>query len=397
MSIKLAAISGVILVALTALAACGGGENVGFPAGSETTPAEVSIEVSLFEKLLGVIPDTPNTRKSVMINDYAAVRAVFGIPLPGPEAGEPAIQEYIIGILGPATMAHLTQGPFITGISGEAMGNPRREYLAFDSRNVDQSVEAGIGPFILEVAWGRFDPDATGRALASCSECPPPDIVTHNDVSFYSWGGDGQGSLRERHGPPAFDHLGRGGRISVSSEYVYRTVETPGMKALIDSRAGDGQSLADVEEFRLLGRAMSSLGAYAAFFSNQTHKVTTVPDDRSIIVTAPDLHQKLIAEIGDSSLLLPYLAFSTGVGRDGTGRYMALALVHGDAESAEENGRRLEKRVRGNPELKAWMDGLEEYTSRVEGRVLSVMLRGDGPASKWKSLSLTITPLIPHE
>ena len=271
------------------------------------------------------------------------------------------------------------------------------QYLAFDARNVDQSVEAGITPAIFEVAWGHFDAAATAQALASCSECPAPHIESYNDVPFYSWGEDWQGDFRNLNGPPAFDALGRGGRIAVSSEYIYRTVETPGMKALIDSRAGDGQSLADVEEFRLLGQAMSGLGAYAAFFSNQTHKVSAVPDDASTIATVPDFQEKLINEIGNSSLLLPYLAFSTGVGRDDTGRYLALALVHSDAESAEENGRRLKRRIAENPELQAWMDGLKESTFHVEGRVLSAMLRGDSPASGWRSLVFMITPLIPHE
>ena len=203
---------GIVLLALTAvLAACGSGDDADSPAGADAPVSEVFI----FEALLSVIPDTPDTRKSVMINDYATVREIFGVPLPGPEAGEEALGEYIIGILGPENMSHLTQGPFITGMSGRAMGNSRREYLAFDGRNVDQSVEAGIVPNILEVAWGRFDPNATAQALASCSDCPPPDIVTHKDVSFYSWGGHHPVNLQNRNGPPPFHSLGRGRPIHV--------------------------------------------------------------------------------------------------------------------------------------------------------------------------------------
>ncbi|NQW22593.1 MAG: hypothetical protein HQ475_04015 [SAR202 cluster bacterium] len=383
---------GLVLLALTALAACGGGEDAAPISGDSDT------EVSLFEELLGTIPDTPDTRKYVMINDYAAIREIFQIPLPGPEAGQPALLEYLTGILGPG--AHISQGPFITGLHRDAVSNPRGEYLAFDGRNVDQSVEAGIVPYILEIAWGRFDPAATAQALAACSECPPPENVTYNSVPFYSWGGDGQGDFQNRSGPPAFDELGRGGRIAVSSKFVYRTVETPGMKAIIDSSSGVGQSLADVEEFRLLGQAMSGLGAYAAFFSHETHKISTTPDETVTFGTLPGIQDKLIDEIGKSTLLLPYLAFSTGVGKDDIGPYMALALVHLDAESAEENERRLEKRVTERsdyPEVQEWLDVLEGITSQVDGRVLSAKIRGDSPASIWKSLSVAITPLIPHE
>ena len=403
-------IAGIVFLALiTALAACGGEATVAPTSPPTATPptavpptdipptAIPLAELSFFSKLLAGIPDTPDTRMSVLINDYAAVREVFAIPLPGPEAGELALTEYIIGLLGPANMSHLSQGPFITGISGEAMGNSRMEYLAFDGRNVDQSVEAGIVPFILEVAHGRFDPAATAQALEACSECPPPDIVTYNDVSFYSWGEDGQGNLRGRNGPPAFDQLGRGGRIAVTSEYVYRTVETPGMKALIDSRARNGRSLADVEEFRLLGKAISDLDAYAAFFSDQTHKIDADLDYSSIIGTLPGIQENLIAEIGGSSLLLPYLAYAVGTGRDDTGPYLALALVHSDEGSAQENSQRLGRRISDDPDLQAWMEGWGESTLIVGGRVLSAKIRGERPASLWRGLAFTITPLIPHE
>ena len=50
-------------------------------------------------------------------------------------------------------------------------------------------------------------------------------------------------------------------------------------------------------------------GVYAAFFSDQTHKISAVPDGKATMVAVPDYEEQLIAEIGDSSLLLPYLAF----------------------------------------------------------------------------------------
>lgn len=394
-----AIISGIVLLGLTVvLAACGGGEDTVVP--TDTPPSEVSF----FEGLLGGIPDTPDTRKSVMINDYAAVRELLGLSPAGPDAEFPALIQYAIDHIvrtdqepdPDAIRTYTAEAPFITGMSRDFY-NPRREFLAFDGRNVDQSVEAGVVPSILEVALGRFDPAATAQALEACSECPPPDIVTHNGVSFYSWGEDHQGNLRGRNGPPAFDHLGRGGRIAVSSDYVYRTVETPGMKALIDAKAGDGPTLADVEEFRLLGRAISGLAPYTAFFSDLTHEISATLDYSSIIGTMPDIQERLIAEIGNSSLLLPYLAYSTGAGYGEGGPYMALALVHSDSESAEENDKRLARRVAENEDLQVWMEGIREYTSNVEGRVLSVKIRGERPASAWRALAFTITPLIPHE
>ena len=413
-------IAGIVFLALiTVLAACGGGEATVAPTSAPTAAPPTAMPptdvpptatrpavLSFFSDLLAGIPDTPDTRQSVIINDYAAVRGLLGLSPAGPDAVFPVLIQYAIDHIGSREQnpdvipTYTAEGPFISGMGRDAfeLSRSRREYLAFDGRNVDLSVEAGVVPFLLEVAHGRFDPAATAQALEACSECPPPDIVTHNNVTFYSWGEDGQGNLRGRNGPPAFDHLGRGGRIAVTSDYVYRTVETPGMKALIDSRAGDGPTLADVEEFRLLGKAMSDLNTYAAFFSDRTQKVNPNPDNTANLGSfVPGFQEGLIAEIGGSSLLLPYLAFSIGPGRDGLGPYLALALVHTDSAAATENKQRLERRISDNEDLQAWMEGLEEFDISVDGRVLSATLRGDGPASTWKALIFTVTPLVPHE
>ncbi len=384
---------GIVVLALAmVLAACGSSDDPAAPTETVTPPTEVS----LFEELLGAIPDTPDTRESVIINDYAAIRELLEVALPGPDAGQPAMEEYLKAILIPTNMP---RSPFF-GFGRDAPWQPKREYVAFDARNVDQSVEAGIVPQLLEVAWGRFDPEATAQALASCSECPPPDMETQSGVPFYSWGADFAGNIADRGQPPLFDQLGRGGRLAVSSGWVYRTIETPGMRALIDSGGGNGQTLADVAEFRLLGAAMSSLGAYAAIFTDQTQRISAAAGDTPLFNHLPGVQEKLIGEIGNSTLLLPYQAFAAGEGRDDAGRYMALALVHADAGQAEENAQRLRTRItdtQAYPELKDWRDRLEDFSVAQEGRVLLVRVRGDGPASGWMSMPYQVIPLIPHE
>ena len=171
------------------------------------------------------------------------------------------------------------------------------------------------------------------------------------------------------------------------------------MKALIDARAGDGLSLADVEEFRLLADTMSGLGVYTTFFTDQTQRIS-LTDGTSMFSHLEGVHDKLKDEIRESTLLLPYQAFAAGAGSDDTGTYMALALVHADAESAEENGRRLRIRIavtNDYPELEDWRGLLEGYTYQAEGRVLSLKIRGERMASAWMGLAYGITPLIPHE
>lgn len=111
---------------------------------------------------------------------------------------------------------------------------------------------------------GRFDPEATDSALESCSECPRPDRKEHGGIPFYAWGEDYKPDLTRSLNPPAFDQLGRGGRIAVQDCYVFRALGTGDMELLTDAHRDDTTSLADVEEFLLLASGMSELGDYTA-------------------------------------------------------------------------------------------------------------------------------------
>lgn len=60
----------------------------------------------------------------------------------------------------------------------------RFQHLAFDGRNVDQRVEAGM--FKFQVIRVRFNPEATRRALAACSECDQPIHENSEGVTYYT-------------------------------------------------------------------------------------------------------------------------------------------------------------------------------------------------------------------
>ena len=242
-----------------------------------TAAPAATLADTAYERLLGTIPDTLELRREVYINDYALVRQMFDIPLPGPGDDEDALAAFY-------------ERPPPTGFEGEADGPPVREFgaisffgpfnqyrniaaenlqhLAFDVRSMDQSIVAFALPATLDVVRGRFDPQATGKALESCSECEPPSREEYGGVSYYSWGEDYAFNPQLRFAPPAFDEIGRGGRIAVLDEYVFRTLGTSDMKALIDAGLNESASLADVEEFRLLAGGMSRLGAYTMLLSD---------------------------------------------------------------------------------------------------------------------------------
>ena len=358
--------------------------------------------------LLGTIPDTPELRREVYINDYALVRQMFDIPLPGLGDDEDAVEEFYKWLPPPGFEGEADDPP-VWGFGDISFFDPFSPYrnftaenlqhLAFDVRSMDQSIVALALPVTLEVVRGRFDPQATDKALESCSECEPHSREEYGGVSYYSWGGDYAVNLQLRFAPPAFDRLGRGGRIAVLDEYVFRTLGTSDMEALIDASLNEGASLADVEEFRLLAGGMSRLGAYAMLLSDdvEDYDIDHVPADS--ILTLKQVQELRRELLGRGPWLRPYEAFATGAGKDEKGHYMALVLVHADDASAEENVgllRRIIEEKRSIVTGDLWSDDIERLEIHTEGRALLAKLRGRF-ASKWLQWVQVRDILIPYE
>ncbi len=276
----------------------------------------------------------------------------------------------------------MVAGPFISGFDAylEVTVEQFHENLAFDLRNVDQSVLAGVHPGMLEVVRGRFDPEATGQALDACAECPQPVIAEHLGISFYSWGDDLAIDVTNILSPPAFDQFGRGGRIAVQEEYVFRTVETPGMQGLISASLGHRSSLAEAPDFQLLAGAMSDLSVHSVLFSDQTLGVEETLETLGEDYSTSEVMEELRQALEQSPLLRPYQALAMGGGKNGIGVYMALALVHGDDESAEANVDLLRQRIMETSSLydsRPWRGRVDSMEIRAEGRVLLARLYGD--------------------
>lgn len=78
--------------------------------------------------------------------------------------------------------------------------------------DIDQDIFAGWPPNESGAARGRIDTGLVNETIRNCDECPIPDQVTFNGVSYFSWGEDMEMNFEEILSPPAFDNLGRGGR-----------------------------------------------------------------------------------------------------------------------------------------------------------------------------------------
>ena len=144
----------------------------------------------------------------VYINDYALMRELHGVPLPVPRDTLRTLLGYALALC-PLGECQMTQGPFISGFN-EFVNTTTglfHDSLAFDLRNVDQSVLAGAEPGMLEVVRGRFDPEATDQALRACVECPQPTLAELSGVTYYSWGEDLAMNLQTRLTPPCIRRI----------------------------------------------------------------------------------------------------------------------------------------------------------------------------------------------
>ena len=387
---------------------------IAFPEGYEDLETETPAPSSAYEELLALIPDTPNSRSMVFLNDYVLLRKTANIALPGPNANQEALHDYLRSLV--TTMFErgvrgFGQAPYISGYSEFSLRTPSSgqyapgisPHLGFDLRDVGQSAVAGNPPGQLGVILGDFDPAATDAALKNCAasvpDCEPPILQSHQGVSFYSWGEDLRADLTRILTPPAFDRLGRGGRITVQENHVFYTVESPGMKELIEAGLDRRSSLLDVEKFRLLAKAMSQLGAHALLLSDQDMSVEDTISNLLGNRYSEEEAKQIRAQLAATPLLRPYLVFATGEGIDRDGPYMALALVHGSAEIAEENVNLLLRRINEASSIltrQPWSEMVDKAAVRAEGRVLLAKLHGR-IAGAWAGMVIQRDTLFAHD
>lgn len=210
--------------------------------------------------------------------------------------------------------------------------------------------------------------------LSACSECPLPLLAEHQGISYYRWGEDSDQDLTRRFAPPAFDYLGRGGPLAVMEDYVFRTAEISEMQALIDSSLDIMPSLADAQEYALLAEGITELNLYSVFLSDQTQQgvrgmlPAEVPEEQI---------QALEEKLKDSPLLTlllrPYTALALGNGRDDSGGFAGVVLVHSDDEAANENASLLSRRLLNVQSLRMhvpWTELIDAVEIRAEERLL---------------------------
>ena len=331
-----------------------------------------------FLEMLKVVPDTPGTRFSVYINDYARIREIYDIPLPSSDADDEAIEEYIETLEGdPSAGQRLGEVSFVSGMGPPmyAFYSPiRRQNIGFGPQDVDQDISAGPPPITFEAIKGRFDLAAVEDAISRCDESVMPDIERYEGIVIYDWGPDI--SITRPLMPPAFDNLGRGEAIAVQEDYVFRVLTIEAVKAMIDASQGELTSLADNPDFSLMAEALSEMGAYSAFLTDQVLDLDFL--ERVAELDESVTAEEIIAEAGQ--LLSPYRTYATGIGKDEEGVLMTIVLVYGSSEEASSDVVVLEQRIEKGTSIwtgRPWLDLIDSYEVWADGRTLRATLRGN--------------------
>ncbi len=370
----------VVLLLAAIFSACGDGQ-------SATDDASGPPPEGPFLRLMNLIPFNEESRAFVSFNDYTLAREANGIQAPAEDTSDEGLEEYLLAL----RPTGLAEGPWISGFTQYGIRQlEHRAYLSFDIGDLEQSIGAGEPPFILEAASGRIDPEATERSLSRCTECEEPEIHEHRGVEFYSWGDDLRPNLAKRLHPPAFDELGRGGRIAVLDSRVLRTLWTQGMRSLIDAYRNNRESLADDPDLALAAGALQNLGVYSAILFGDVERFTTDPLDSLLSAEERAQLEKVRAELGMEAEDTQdyYSALGTGVAKDSDGFLTILVFVYEDEDVANRNVQDLEEMLANGYSFatgQPWTEYFPQSEVWSDGRALIARLRTERP-SIWQDI-----------
>lgn len=342
-----------------------------------------------FYELLNLVPaQVTDTEYMIKIVDYASYREDNNIsmttadkqPITLKEYGRIVARDKVGGMLG---------GADITGLGRYAEIQPDTEkYLGINFTDVDAEIEAGLPPATMIAAIGRFDPPATRDALSHQDDWLPrvKEAYTSGEyrgVTVHSWGDGFKMNLTARFSPPHLDNLGRARPLAVTEEYLFYAPGVSVIQSMIDSSQDKAESLADVPEFASVANGLSDLNAYTAIIGDES----LANGDTEYVDYYPGI------------LLKKFAVFGLGLGRDGKGTYLALAIVHESPDDAEANITRLEQHIENDNSISSDMPWSEMITASeisVAGNVLLAKLYTDN-THLWLDLVYSQDTLLIHE
>ena len=385
-------VAAVLFVAL----ACGADSSSQQDSGA-TDGADPERAMTVFERLLALVPDTPDSRKAVRMNDIRRAQIAQGIASPGPDATPEDIlqfkQDVAFGTERPAVFILQLGDGWISGYQRDygPVANDTKSSLGFDARDIEASVllgEANQPPQPLsEIVLGEFDASLAPDLLAACEECPPHRFASYQGQEYFTWDGPEAHSLRNRELPPSFDRIGRGGHIVVADDYVFRTLEVPDLERLIDTASASAGNLSNDPQYRAVARLLAEEGAVSAVLTDQSFDVETViqaiggesafEGQEESGQVAPGTVDRIRTAVAESGPLEPFEVLGVGLGRDEAGAFALVALGYADAETAADAASQLRERMevghypdfKGDGEIDTFLDRISEFEITSVGPV----------------------------
>ena len=299
---------------------------------------------------------------------------------------------------------HHLSGYSIRVMPGKETDEEWKQTLGFVFADVDQTIYAGADPVhCYEAVRGRFSQEDVDNAARTGPMNDILEINTYQGHEFYSWGGDFDVNLLMR---SSVRPMGRGHRLALVDDFIFWVLWTEGIEEMIDSYEGNIESLADIEDYKLLAQGLEELDTVNAYFSSESHSPEYIEDlYQSLLEDPSDERQQLaLEEIERETRLKPYQALATGSGYDGNGFYLAIVLLNLSEEVAQENATLLEQRINesrltmGEHRGQQWSDVIESMEIESRGRLTLARIYGEA-CGMWDLFNIyeAWEPLLIHE
>ena len=344
-----------------------------------------------FLSLLGEVPDTPDTRVYVLLNDYAEAAAQGGLTRPPTESSDQEIAGYLADMIA-ENRRGLSTYPDFWGPSLASVEAWRTE-LGFSILNADRDVFAGGPGHRYRIISGRIDPDDVERAVRSDPNFSDLlETAEYQGSAYFTWGPEANADLTRR---SAARPVGRGGQLAVTEDRIIWTLAETDMQAALDTQAGTLPSLAEFEDFRLAASSLELAGAYTATLTNGVLAVEDVY--RFAEAQRPEAAADIRRLQSEGRFLLPYSAFGVGASLGDDGRPRAvIVFVNPDQDTAVENATRFADIVTNAASIftgRPWSDLATVDTVTTSGRVTVAVLRTSSP-SYFRSLFDVVDSLL---
>jgi hypothetical protein len=353
-SVKLTLVS---LLALL-LVACGGDD--------EKKPAATPASASPWLALLGAAPDTSETRKYVVMNDYEAARKATNEKAPLDPAAVAEYRRKLNLISYTATPSH------ISGLGQYFDPHLWSSQVGFHAGQVDADLQTGQPPNDVQALRGRFDSNAIHAAINK-DTAPLRDVLTKTSregATTYVWGDDNKVDPRNR---SVLRPLGRGERLAVKGDMLFWTHSTPPLNDMIDASADKMPSLADAGDIKTLVAGLEKQSVYSVLISSET----LTPETINVVNRDPSLVREA-REASFREALKPYTMLAIAYGQDAQGPFSTAILLHTSDALAQENVARFEAKVDTGRSAQGgvpWKDLITERDITADGMLLIAKLR----------------------